>query len=122
MPRKKKFGDFILEKRKARGISARELSKILGFSPVYMCDLEKNRKFAISDEALEKIIEVLALTESEAEQMYDLVAIARNTVSPDLPQYIMENPLIRTALREAKKNKLPDERWEQFIREISRKE
>jgi len=116
------FGDFIVEKRKNKKISARELAKALKISPVYMCDIEKNRKFAVSDEVLDNLIQVLGLTESETELMYDLVAIARNTVSPDLPEYIMENELIRTALREAKKNQIPDEKWEKFINEIIKEE
>lgn len=116
------FGDFIVKKRKENGISARELAKALKISPVYMCDIEKNRKFAVSDEVLNCLINILNLNEEETALMYDLVAIARNTVSPDLPQYIMENELIRTALREAKKNQIPDEKWEQFIKEIIREE
>ena len=116
------FGDFIIEKRKRQEMSARELATAIGISPVYMCDIEKNRKFAVSDEVLDNLIRVLNLSESESEQMYDLVANARNTVSPDLPEYIMDNILIRTALREAKKNQLPDEKWEQFINEIVKKE
>jgi len=124
MPRKKKittFGDFVREKRMEKGMTARELAKALGISPVYMCDIEKNRSCAI-DELLDKLILILALDESGTRQMYDLVAIARKSVSPDLHNYIMGRQLVQTALREANKHQIPDEKWEQFIREITAKE
>lgn len=116
------FGDFIIAKRKERDLSARQLSIKLNISPVYMCDIEKGRKFAVSDELLENLRSILMLTDCEAELMYDLAAIARNTVSADLPEYIMENEIVRTALRTAKKNKVPDEKWERFIKQITQKE
>ena len=116
------FGEFIIAKRKDNDLTARELAIALNISPVYMCDIEKGRKFAVSDEFLNQLIKVLKLSDEETDMMYDLAAIARNTVSADLPQYIMENELVRTALRMAKKNQTPDEKWEKFIKEIIRKE
>jgi transcriptional regulator with XRE-family HTH domain len=116
------FGTFIIEKRKEKDLSARQLAIAAGISPVYMCDIEKGRKSAVSDEFLENLIRILGLSEADTDLMYDLAAIARNTVSADLPQYIMENELVRTALRTAKKNQIPDEKWEKFINEVIRKE
>ncbi len=116
------FGEFIIQKRKERDIPARQLAMALNISAVYMCDIEKGRKAAVSNEFLAELIQVLRLDEKDAALMYDLAALARNTVSADLPQYIMENELVRTALRTAKDNKIPDEKWEQFISEIVIKE
>jgi len=117
----KSLGEFIVETRKRREMSARQLAIALDISPVHMCDIEKNRR-SVTDEVLEKMRNVFMLSETEAEQMYDLAAIAKNTVSADLPKYIMENELVRTALRTAKKHQVPDEKWEKFIREVIRKE
>jgi len=116
------FGEFIILKRKEKDISARQLAISIQISPVYMCDIEKDRKFALSDELLEKIRRTLLLSEDDSELMYDLAAKARKTVSADLPEYIMENEIVRTALRTAKKNNIPDEKWEKFIKEIIKKE
>ena len=116
------FGDFIISKRKEKGITARELAAALEISPVYMCDIEKGRRTAYSDDILEKLKQILLLSEEESERMYDLAAISRNTVSADLPKYIMENELVRTALRTARKHQVPDEKWETFIRDILREE
>jgi transcriptional regulator with XRE-family HTH domain len=112
------FGGFIVEKRKKLRYSARELSSLLGISAVYLCEIEKNRKWHVTDEFLENLIRLLELSDEDAARMYDLAAIAKHTVSADLPQYIMENELVRTALRTAKKSNIPDEKWERFINEI----
>ena len=116
------FGEFIIEKRRDKEMSARQLAMALNISPVYMCDIEKGRKSAVSDEFLNRLKLILMLSEDEEEQMYDLLAIARNTISADLPKYIMENELVRTALRTAKKNQVSDEKWEKFISEVVKKE
>ncbi len=116
------FGEFIIEKRKERGLSARQLAIALGISAVYMCDIEKGRKAAVSEDFTEKLINTLLMNDNETEQMFDLLALAQNSVSADLHQYIMENELVRTALRTAKKNNITDEKWEKFIDEIVRKE
>ena len=112
------FGEFIIQKRKERDIPARQLAMALNISAVYMCDIEKGRKAAVSNEFLKELIQILRLDEKDTARMYDLAAIARNTVSADLPEYIMENELVRTALRTAKDNNVPDEKWERFINEI----
>lgn len=114
------LGEFLIAARRRRDMSARQLAIALDISPVYMCDFEKNRK-PVTDEILEKLRRVLFLSEAEAERMYDLAAVAKNTVSADLPEYIMENQLVRTALRTAKKNNIPDEKWERFIAQMVRK-
>jgi transcriptional regulator with XRE-family HTH domain len=116
------FGEFIIKKRKERDMPARQLAMALNISAVYMCDIEIGRKAAVSNELLTELIRILRLDEKDTARMYDLAAIARNTISADLPQYIMENELVRTALRTAKENNVPDEKWEKFIREITVKE
>ena len=115
------LGAFIIDARKQRDWSARQLANALKISPVYVCDFEKDRK-PVPDEILEKTRLVFILTEEEAAKMYDLAAIAKNTVSADLPKYIMENELVRTALRKAQKDKSYDEKLKKFLEETIRKE
>jgi transcriptional regulator with XRE-family HTH domain len=116
------FGEFIIEKRKAKEISARQLAIAVGMTPEYMCDIEKGRKSALSEDYVNSIIRVLNLTNGELELFYDLLAIAQKSVSADLPEYIMEHELVRAAIRTAKKYHVPDEKWEKFINEIIKKE
>ena len=113
------FGEFLIKKRLEHEMSARQLALALDFSPVYICDIEKGRK-PVPDEILEKLPRLLHLTESEANEMYDLAAKSRNTVSADLPEYIMKKDLVRAALRTAKKHNVTDKQWEDFIKRITK--
>ena len=62
---------------------------------------------------LEKISDVLKLTEDERSQLLDLAGRERNEAAPDLPEYIMnENiPHVRVALRKATNKGLGDDFW-----------
>ena len=119
MNRAKTFGDFLISKRMEREMSARQLAIKLDFSAVYICDIEKNRR-PVPDEILEKLPLLLHLNEAETEEMYDLAARSRHTVSADLPEYIMEKDIVRAALRTAKKHNVTDKQWEDFIRRITK--
>lgn len=119
MNRAKTFGDFLIAKRMEREMSARQLAIKLDFSAVYICDIEKNRR-PVPDEILEKLPLLLHLNEAETEEMYDLAAKSRHTVSADLPEYIMEKDIVRAALRTAKKHNVTDKQWEDFIRRITK--
>lgn len=112
------FGEFIVAKRRARDMPARQLADALGISPVYMCDIEKDRKYAVSRAFLDKLAKILLLTEAEEELMYDLAAFSQKSISADLPEYIMEHKIVRTALRTAKKIEIADEKWDKFISHI----
>ena len=119
MNRAKTFGDFLIAKRMEREMSARQLAIKLDFSAVYICDIEKNRR-PVPDEILEKLPLLLHLNEAETEEMYDLAARSRHTVSADLHEYIMEKDIVRAALRTAKKHNVTDKQWEDFIRRITK--
>ena len=119
MNRAKTFGDFLIAKRMEREMSARQLAIKLDFSAVYICDIEKNRR-PVPDEILEKLPLLLHLNEAETEEMYDLAARSRHTVSADLPEYIMEKDIVRAALRTATKHNVTDKQWEEFIRRITK--
>ena len=46
----------------------------------------------------------------------DLAAKSRNTVSADLPDYIMEKDIVRAVLRVAKEVDATDEEWQTFMK------
>lgn len=120
MSKEETFGDFILRQRKNGDnyLSARELANKLGVSAVYICDMEKSRKPAPSGEILEKMCEILCHSAAERDRFYDLAGRSKNTVSYDLPEYIMEKDIVRAALRTAKDNNIDDKEWEDFIKRI----
>ena len=55
------LGSFITLKREERDITLRGFAKMAGISPVYLCNIEKGRRFAIADDKAEKIAELLTL-------------------------------------------------------------
>ena len=113
------FGEFLVKKRLEHSLSARQLAIALDYSPVYICDIEKGRK-PVPDEILEQLPRLLLLDEAETNEMYDLAAKSRNTISADLPDYIMKKDIVRAALRTAKKHNVTDKQWEDFIRRITK--
>lgn len=115
------FGKFIEERRKALGITLRGLAAELGIAPAYMSDIEKGRRYP-PDKKLDDIARILKLEGANKEKLLDMAALTRvNTVSPDLPEYIMEKDLARVALRRAKAGNLSDEGWQEVINLINTK-
>ena len=117
------FGGFITAKRLEKQITLRGFAKLLELSPVYICNIEKDRKPAPKDEVLEKISTILSMNKEEIEGMYDLAARSKNAsiVSGDLPDYIMAKDIVRVALRTAKEVDATDEEWQEFIERINKR-
>lgn len=117
MNTKDTFGSFIKEKRLLRRISLRRLAEQLNISPVYLCNMEKDRNPAPNNDILVRMTELLMLTEQESDLLYDLAAKSKSspTVSRDLPEYIMERDIVRAALRTAREVDATDEEWQEFI-------
>ena len=112
----KKFGEFIEERRKNAGITLRGLAGILEIAPSYMSDIEKGRRYPPDKVKLDEIVKHLMLSENDKNLMFDLAAKEKeNTVSPDLPEYIMEKDLVRVALRKARDTNASDHKWEKII-------
>lgn len=115
------FGMFVDQKRRELQLSARQLSIRMGVTAVYICDIQKGKKAAPSNELLHKMCNILELEGADKDLYYDLAAKSKNAVSQDLPDYIMGNEIVRTALRTAKEYDVEDKEWEAFIQRISEK-
>ncbi|OKZ70658.1 MAG: transcriptional regulator [Clostridiales bacterium 41_12_two_minus] len=111
------FGTYLNLKRQERKISLRKFAEMLKISPVYMCNMEKDRNPAPSEDILERMVSLLVLSDEERTHFYDLAAKSKNspTVSQDLPEYIMDRDIVRVALRTAKDVDATDEEWQEFI-------
>ena len=111
------FGGYLHGKRLERGISLRKFAEQSKISPVYMCNMEKDRNAAPSEEVLTRMADLLQLSAGERRYFYDLAAKSKTapTVSQDLPAYIMERDIVRAALRTAKDGDATDEEWQEFI-------
>ena len=118
-----KFGEFIAEKRKSRGLTLRELAAELGIVPAYMSDIEKGHRYPPDKDKLYELSRILCLSEDETNTMFDLAAGEKeNTVSPDLPEYIMGNEQVRVALRMARDSDKSSEIWQKVIEMLEEQE
>lgn len=118
-----KFGDFIKEKRKEKRLSLRKMAEQLDISPSYWSDIEKGRRNPPQLDMIEKIVNVLNLSEEEKDQIIDLASEERGEIPMDLPSYINSSEIAKVALRKASKvegeDKRLDEAWRNFIKEIN---
>ncbi len=113
-----KFGEFIAEVRKSKGITLRPMAERLDISPAYLSDIEKSRRNPPDLTMLEKMAGELNLSQDQKDTMYDLAGKDREEISPDLPDYIMDRPSARTALRKARRKDASDAFWEEVIKKL----
>ena len=109
------FGGFVRQRRSSMGITLRGLAARLGLSPVYMSNIETDRKPAPTQE--------YHLNVDERRCLLDLAAKSKEQcVSADLPEYIMERDIVRAALRTAKEVDATDEEWQAFIDRLTQRD
>lgn len=115
------FGEFIVAKRTAKGISLRKMAEIVGLSAPFWSDVEKGRKNPPKLEKLELIAHHLMLTDEEKALMLDLAGKKRESVAPDTSAYIMQNGYVAAALRTAKDLGADEEDWEKFVEDLKKR-
>ena len=111
------FGEFVRARRELLGKSLRALAAEVGIAPAYLFDIEKGNRPAPAKH-LTMLSGGLELKGEEEARFYDLAGIARNTISPDLSDYVNKTELARVALRLARDKGIPEEKWQKFIDEI----
>ena len=98
------FGNFIKHKREEMGFSCRGFALQLDISAVYLSDIENNHRPAPKN-LLIRLMQKLGVQENEKEAFYDLVNLSRETVEPEIIQFLIANPEARKSIRMAiKKN------------------
>jgi transcriptional regulator with XRE-family HTH domain len=118
-----RFGEYVKAKRLEKDVNLRKLAEILGIVPAYMSDIEKGRRYPPDKEKIYKIAEALSLSEEETNEMFDLAALAKeNSISPDLPEYIMGTEKARVALRMARDINASDDDWMKVIELLEEQE
>ena len=116
-----KFGDYIAQKRLEKNFSLRKMADMVGLYAPYWSDIEKNRKNPPSLDKLELIASILGLPEDEKTVMLDLAGNGRNTVGPDIPEYIKENDYVAAALRTARDLGASQDDWEKFVADLKKR-
>ncbi len=120
---KGKFGKYIEEKRKAKGMTLRGLAAELEIAPAYMSDIEKGHRYPPDKDKLEALVKILGLNSEEADKMYDLAAEEKdNAVSQDISGYIMDTDKARVALRIARDKGLSDSSWQKVIEMLEKEQ
>ena len=117
------FGSYISQKREDLDYTLRGFARMLGITPVYLCNLEKDRRFDPADAIVEEMATLLQLSKDEKAEMLDLLAKAkkRPSVAADLPEYINDRDIVRVALRTAKDADATDEEWKEFIERLQKR-
>ena len=115
------FGEFVQEKREEKQITLRKFADTIGFSAPFWSDVEKDRRNPPEIDKLHLIARILNLTESENALMLDLAGKKRNSVAPDLPDYIMERDYVAAALRTARDLDAGEKEWNEFIEELRKR-
>ena len=117
----KDFGEFVREKRNENHLTMRVFCKEIGISTPFLTDVESGRRNPFDIEKLNRMVEVLNLSSAEKDQMFDLAGKKRNTVAPDLPEYIQGREYVGVALRKARDLGASEEEWMQFVEELQKR-
>ena len=115
------FGEFIAKKRLERRITLRKMAEMLDCSATFLSDIEKDRRNPLDMERMEKLSQILALSEEERNEMLDLAGRKRNSVAPDLPDYIMNRSYVSAALRTARDLNAGEAEWQKFIDDLQKR-
>ena len=115
------FGEFLQKKRLENEITLRKMAKLIGITAPYLTDIEKDRRNPPEIQKLDKIAEILSLTEEDKAVMFDLAGKQRNSVAPDLPDYIMKRDYVAAALRTARDLDADEDDWLKFVEELKQR-
>lgn len=93
------FGSYLREIRERQELRQSDLAKMINVSTVYVCDIEKGRRYPPNMEKLKVWVEQLDLPIEEATILYDLAGVARESTPPDIMEYLNVNPAAINAIR-----------------------
>ena len=112
------FGEFLQRKRTEKQITLRKMAEMIGITAPYLTAIEKDRRNPPEMEKLELISQFLMLNDEDKTTMYDLAGKKRNSVAPDLPDYIMEHDYVSAALRTARDLDASEADWLKFVEDL----
>jgi transcriptional regulator with XRE-family HTH domain len=107
------FGAMLREKRRAAGVSQRELAKKIGIDFSYISKLENDR---LAPPAAETIVAICEILEIPAEELLS----AAGKIPDDVQKSISESKVAQEFLREAQQLELSEQEWEQMRASLRR--
>lgn len=93
------FGGYLRDLRENRELRQVDLAKEAGVSTVYICDIEKGRRYPPDMQKLRIWVAQMALSSEEAALFFDLAGKAREDAPPDIAEYLKHNNAARKAIR-----------------------
>lgn len=117
----KLFGELLTQLREKKDKTLRELARAIGVSAPFLSDVEKGRRSALTAERIDKVAEVLQLDQDERNALFDTAGKQKNSIPPDLPDYIMEHEFVSAALRTARDLDASEEEWKRFVEDLRRR-
>jgi len=115
------FGEVLTRLRESKDVTLRELARKMNISAPFLSDVEKNRRAPLTTERLKTVVEVLNLNADEERELMDAVARQKNTIAPDIPEYIIERDYVSAALRTARDLDAGEEEWNKFVEELKKR-
>lgn len=115
------FGELLSFLREQKDVTLRELARGIGVSAPFLSDVEKGRRSALTAERIEKVVTVLHLDTDEKTALYNTAGKQKNSIPPDLPDYIMEHEYVSAALRTARDLDASEEEWQRFVDDLRRR-
>lgn len=112
------FGEYMCAMRKRRYMTIRELAEAMDVSPTFIVDVEKSRRNPFPLEKLNELATILQLNDEEKQKLLNLAGKSRETVAPDLPDYIMNRDYVSAALRTARDLDAGEAEWQKFVDEL----
>lgn len=118
-----KFGEFVTQKRKEKNLTLRGFANAMQIAPSYASDIEKGNRKPDKKEILERIANVLTLSEEDKAKLFDLAAEEQNTPTApqDISEYVASDKMARVALRTAKTYNATEKDWREFIEKLKEK-
>ncbi len=113
----KSFGSYIRSVRLTLNIGQRELAEKIGIAPSYLNDIEKEKRSSPKSNIIKKIAKELKINISD---LYDLAGLSKNSLAPDILEYIDKRPSITKLIRTIKNNNLENNQIEEIEKSINK--
>lgn len=112
------FGSFLKEKRTENKKTLRGFAKELGITAPYLSDVENGLRKPLLADKIEKAAEILQLSTEEKNQLFSLAGNERNTMAPDVLEYVKSNAQFAPAFRKAKDMNVTEEEWMAMLAQL----
>lgn len=113
----KTFGELFTFLREQKNVTLRELTRGIGVSAPFLSDVEKGGRSALTAERMA----VLHLDTNEKTALYNAAGKQKNSIPPDLPDYIMEHEYVSAALRTVRDLDASEKEWQRFVDDLRRR-